>query len=86
MDERSFLLNRETALGYLSSLQHVFVFDGFANWAPEVRGRWGRMRGGRDVGVGCGIVCGGCGGGGGGAARPAWAAVTAARPTPQPPY
>ncbi|KAI8462671.1 MAG: phosphoenolpyruvate carboxykinase, splice variant [Monoraphidium minutum] len=37
MDERSFLLNRETALGYLNSLQHVFVFDGFANWAPESR-------------------------------------------------
>ncbi|KIZ05455.1 phosphoenolpyruvate carboxykinase (ATP) [Monoraphidium neglectum] len=37
MDERSFLLNRETALGYLNSLPHVFVFDGFANWSPESR-------------------------------------------------
>ncbi|KAI8464701.1 MAG: phosphoenolpyruvate carboxykinase, splice variant [Monoraphidium minutum] len=37
MDERSFLLNRETAIGYLNSLQHVFVFDGFANWATESR-------------------------------------------------
>jgi phosphoenolpyruvate carboxykinase (ATP) len=26
------MLNRETALGYLNSLPHVFVFDGYANW------------------------------------------------------
>lgn len=37
MDERSFLLNRETAVSYLNSLHHVFVFDGFANWDPEAR-------------------------------------------------
>eukprot|EP00879_Flechtneria_rotunda_P000221 GHRR01000295.1.p1 GENE.GHRR01000295.1~~GHRR01000295.1.p1 ORF type:complete len:582 (+),score=188.13 GHRR01000295.1:770-2515(+) len=37
MDERSFLLNRETAVSYLNSLHHVFVFDGYANWDPEAR-------------------------------------------------
>jgi hypothetical protein len=37
MDERSFLVNRETAVSYLNSLHHVFVFDGFANWAPDSR-------------------------------------------------
>eukprot|EP00878_Enallax_costatus_P016223 GHUV01017016.1.p1 GENE.GHUV01017016.1~~GHUV01017016.1.p1 ORF type:complete len:595 (+),score=193.05 GHUV01017016.1:226-2010(+) len=37
MDERSFLLNRETAVSYLNSLHHVFVLDGFANWDPEAR-------------------------------------------------
>lgn len=37
MDERSFLLNRETAVSYLNSLHHVFVFDGFANWDSEAR-------------------------------------------------
>jgi phosphoenolpyruvate carboxykinase (ATP) len=37
MDERSFLLNRETAVSYLNSLHHVFVFDGFANWDIDAR-------------------------------------------------
>jgi hypothetical protein len=34
---RSFLLNRETAVSYLNSLHHVFIFDGYANWDPEAR-------------------------------------------------
>lgn len=33
----SFLLNRETAVSYLNSLHHVFVFDGYANWDPDSR-------------------------------------------------
>jgi ATP-dependent phosphoenolpyruvate carboxykinase len=37
MDERSFLLNRETAVSYLNSLHHVFIFDGYANWEPSAR-------------------------------------------------
>jgi len=37
MDERSFLMNRDTAISYLNSLDRVYVFDGFANWDPEAR-------------------------------------------------
>jgi phosphoenolpyruvate carboxykinase (ATP) len=37
MDERAFLLNRETAFGHLNGLARVFVFDGYANWSPESR-------------------------------------------------
>lgn len=37
MDERSFLLNRETAVSYLNSLHHTFVFDGFANHDSDAR-------------------------------------------------
>ena len=33
---RSFLMNRDTAISYLNSLDRVYVFDGFANWDPEV--------------------------------------------------
>lgn len=47
---RSFLMNRETAVGYLNSLDRVFIFDGFANWDPQAsepvtagRGRWWYM-------------------------------------------
>jgi phosphoenolpyruvate carboxykinase (ATP) len=47
MDERSFLLNRETAVSYLNSLHHVFVFDGYANWDPEARIK---------VGSGCSVL------------------------------
>jgi hypothetical protein len=36
MDESTFLQNRQQALDYLDSLDHVFVFDGFANWDAEV--------------------------------------------------
>ena len=37
MDERSFALNRETAIDYLKSLHHVYVVDGYAGWDPEHR-------------------------------------------------
>ncbi|KAI8470807.1 MAG: phosphoenolpyruvate carboxykinase-domain-containing protein [Monoraphidium minutum] len=37
IDERSFLVNRETAMCHLNSRPHIFVFDGFANWSPESR-------------------------------------------------
>jgi hypothetical protein len=30
-------MNRDTAISYLNSLDRVYVFDGFANWDPEVR-------------------------------------------------
>jgi phosphoenolpyruvate carboxykinase (ATP) len=37
MDERSFALNRETAVDYLKSLSHVYVVDGYAGWDKEHR-------------------------------------------------
>ena len=37
MDERNFLLNRETAIGYLNSLDRVYIFDGYANWEQGAR-------------------------------------------------
>lgn len=36
MDERTFLLNRARAVDYLNYIDTVYVFDGFANWHPEV--------------------------------------------------
>ncbi len=32
-------MNRETAVQYLNCLDRIFVFDGYAGWDPEVRGR-----------------------------------------------
>jgi len=37
MDDKSFALNRETAIDYLKSLDHVYVVDGFAGWDKEHR-------------------------------------------------
>jgi phosphoenolpyruvate carboxykinase (ATP) len=35
MDEKTFLINRETSICYLNSLDKVYVFDGFAGWDKE---------------------------------------------------
>ncbi|KAL6209717.1 hypothetical protein ACLB2K_020657 [Fragaria x ananassa] len=37
MDEQTFMVNRETAVEYLNSLDKVFVNDQFINWDPENR-------------------------------------------------
>eukprot|EP00246_Nothoceros_aenigmaticus_P006031 TRINITY_DN18771_c0_g1_i1.p1 TRINITY_DN18771_c0_g1~~TRINITY_DN18771_c0_g1_i1.p1 ORF type:complete len:664 (+),score=128.51 TRINITY_DN18771_c0_g1_i1:337-2328(+) len=37
MDEETFLINRERAVDYLTSLDKVFVNDQFLNWDPENR-------------------------------------------------
>lgn len=36
MDERAFLLNRARGVDYLNFLDAIFVFDGYANWDPQV--------------------------------------------------
>lgn len=35
MDEKTFLINRETSICYLNSMDKVYVFDGFAGWDKE---------------------------------------------------
>ena len=35
MDKNTFLINRETAICYLNSLDNIFVFDGFAGWSTK---------------------------------------------------
>ena len=35
MDSNTFLINRETAICYLNSLEQIFVFDGFAGWSEN---------------------------------------------------
>ena len=35
MDKNTFLINRETAICYLNSLDQIFVFDGFAGWSEN---------------------------------------------------
>ena len=37
MDEHTFEINRERAIDYLNTRDNVYVFDGFAGWAPEYR-------------------------------------------------
>jgi phosphoenolpyruvate carboxykinase (ATP) len=37
MSKSDFKINRETAICYLDNLDKIFVFDGFAGWAPEHR-------------------------------------------------
>jgi phosphoenolpyruvate carboxykinase (ATP) len=37
IDERSFLINRERAIDYLNTRDHLYVIDGFAGWDPKHR-------------------------------------------------
>ena len=37
MDEHTFEINRERAIDYLNTREHVYVFDGFAGWDPKYR-------------------------------------------------
>jgi len=37
MDEHTFEINRERAIDYLNTRDHVYVFDGFAGWDPKYR-------------------------------------------------
>lgn len=37
MDEHTFIVNRERAIDYLNSLDHLYVFDGFVNWVESCR-------------------------------------------------
>jgi phosphoenolpyruvate carboxykinase (ATP) len=37
LTERSFLINRQRAIDYLSTRPRLFVFDGYAGWDPEYR-------------------------------------------------
>ena len=37
IDKNTFLINRESAIGYLNNLDRVFVFDGFAGWDKNHR-------------------------------------------------
>ncbi len=37
LDPASFVINRERALDYLNTRERLYVFDGFAGWAPERR-------------------------------------------------
>lgn len=37
MDEHTFEINRERAIDFLNTRENVYVFDGFAGWAPDYR-------------------------------------------------
>jgi phosphoenolpyruvate carboxykinase (ATP) len=37
LDEQAFMVNRERAVDYLNTRQHLFVVDGFAGWDPRYR-------------------------------------------------
>jgi len=37
LPERVFLINRERAVDYLNTRKRIYVFDGFAGWAPKYR-------------------------------------------------
>lgn len=37
MDEQTFIINRERAIDYLNSLDHIYVFDGLVNWVESCR-------------------------------------------------
>lgn len=37
LERRNYEINRERAIDYFNSVKRVYVFDGFAGWAPEYR-------------------------------------------------
>lgn len=37
MEEHTFLINRERAIDFLNTRDRLYVFDGYAGWAPEYR-------------------------------------------------